>query len=780
MHIKWFFKLLIFASFLVLCSCDPTPSQLTERPAETWVHRSVLDGRPRMITLNLHPKCLVAYDLSKCGIYKIWRGGISWEGAVFTDVKNVQPTTWGEDYYSDELLEDIWHIETSGVKQKPKVLFKGYVIKNQQIFFRYDMVLSEKDTIRLEERPEFVQSKTGQPGLERMFKVSNVPKNVSVFLKSKNQTIKILANQPTFYRTFFDTIARPLKPDNKPFYDHMGKYWMERSDCFTCHEIEDPTVGPSFKQIAQRYSKDKNSIDRLVQKIKLGGNGLWGKELMNPHPEHTEEELKTMVDYILSLNQKSHLDSNSKVTDDKKQDTVSLRPGFGMPLNALHPSYDLYNIRKKGFNPKVGGLAFLSNGGLLVTTWDKKGEVYLLKGVETGDADQISVQRIASGLAEPLGIEVVDDKIFVLQKHELTQLIDLDGDDIIDEYRAICNSFGVTSDFHEFAFGLVYKDGYFYANLSLAMRPLNYEKQLPDRGKTIKIGLDGSFEWVNHGLRQPDGIGLGVDGEIFTTDNQGQWLPANKLIHIRHGDFHGMRWLLKDSLPDLKMTPPAVWLPEHEIANSPSEPLIMKDGPYQGQMLYGDVSHGGIKRVFLEKINGAYQGCVFRFTQGLEAGVHRLRWGPDGALYIGGIGMVGGWSWKGTKYGLQRMKYNEKPTFEMLAVRARPFGLEIEFTEPLKEGQGNKISDYLTQQWWYLPTEAYGGPKMDLENMTITKVELSKNRTKVNLTITGLKKDHVIYIRLKDDLKSASGQLLWSSETWYTLNNIPKRDVENM
>ena len=234
-----------------------------------------------------------------------------------------------------------------------------------------------------------------------------------------------------------------------------------------------------------------------------------------------------------------------------------------------------------------------------------------------------------------------------------------------------------------------------------------------------------------------------------------------------------MRWVLKDSLPNLKMTPPTVWLPQNEIANSPSEPVLMKDGPYKNQMLYGDVSHGGIKRVFLEKINGSYQGVVFRFSQGFEAGINRMRWGPDGALYVGGVGMVGGWSWKENKYGLQRIKYNEKLTFEMLAVRAKPFGLEIEFTEPLAKEQGNKMSDYLIQQWWYLPTASYGGPKMDLENLQISKLEFSEDRKKVSLFISGFKKENVIYIRLKNDLKSVTNQSLWSGEAWYTLNSIP-------
>jgi len=465
---------------------------------------------------------------------------------------------------------------------------------------------------------------------------------------------------------------------------------------------------------------------------------------------------------------------NNLVSEVKKVQDKYVKPGFGASLEGVHPSYDLSTIHKYDFKPRVGGLAFLPDGRLLVTTWDSIGGVYLLDGVETGDTNKINVKRIASGLAEPLGIAVVDGKIFVLQKPELTQLIDLDGDEIIDEYRPVCNSWGMSGDFHEFAFGLLYKDGYFYATLSLAMRLMSDEKQKPDRGRTIRIGMNGSYEWINYGLRQPNGIGLGVDEEIFVCENQGEWVPSNKLIHVKKGDFHGMRWGVPDSVSQIPpITPPAIWLPEDEIANSPSQPIMMRDGPYKGQMLHGDVTHGGIKRDFLEKINGEYQGAVFRFTQGLEAGVNRLCQGPDGALYVGEIGMVGGWSWKEKQYGLQRMKYNGKLTFEMLAVRAKPRGFEIEFTEALKPERSISASDFLIQQWWYLPTADYGGPKMDLEKLKITRVTISKDRTRVYLEIPYLKKEHVVYFRLPEDIQSAGGQSLWSSEAWYTLNNIP-------
>jgi cytochrome c len=235
-----------------------------------------------------------------------------------------------------------------------------------------------------------------------------------------------------------------------------------------------------------------------------------------------------------------------------------------------------------------------------------------------------------------------------------------------------------------------------------------------------------------------------------------------------------MAWGLPDSLNDIPATaPPAIWLPDGEIGNSPSEPVLMQDGPYKGQMLHGDVTHGGIKRDFLEKINGEYQGAVFRFSQGFEAGVNRLTWGPDGGLYVGGVGMVGGWSWKENRSGLQRMEYNGTPAFEMLAIRAKPGGFEIEFTEPLNQEGEVRAADFLVQQWWYQATENYGGPKMDLTKMPITELTVSKDRKKLLLKIPGLKKEHVVYFRLPKDLRSGTGQALWSSEAWYTLNNIP-------
>ncbi|MFK7903663.1 MAG: family 16 glycoside hydrolase, partial [Chitinophagales bacterium] len=302
--------------------------------------------------------------------------------------------------------------------------------------------------------------------------------------------------------------------------------------------------------------------------------------------------------------------------------------------------------------------------------------------------------------------------------------------------------------------------------------------QIPDRGKVAKISKEtGKVEFIAHGLRTPNGIGIGVDGEIFVADNQGDWLPSCKILHVKENAWYGSRSVDFDGTASIEATLPVVWLPQNEIGNSPSQPTFFNDGLYKGQMIHGEVTHGGLKRVFVEKINGNYQGVVFRFTQGLEAGVNRIVWGPDGALYIGGIGSSGNWQHTGTLwYGLQRMEYKEDAAFEMLAVRAKSNGFEIEFTEALQAGQGWNPSDYQAKQWWYKPTKDYGGPKLDEENLPIKSVHVSEDGKKVFLELKNMKAEHVVYLRIATPFISEKGHELWSSEAWYTLNAIPEND----
>lgn len=755
----------------LLSACQPKPE--IERPRDPWMLRSVLDQRPRMITLALYPDVYAAYDLQYCTFYKVWKGGVFLDGAAFNNIKTTQPGSWGTAYHEENPDSQAWIVKINGESVAVTPSFKGYTVNRNQIDFQYQLLLPDKRKIVVREQPDFIEANNKKVSFVRKMVTRDIPEGIEIYYRDH----ALKANGESKIVNTFDPLPMPQRPVQQSKSNHL-KYWLAKSGCNTCHDENEYEIGPSYLQIAGKYDKDDaGAVESLVQKVSLGGKGDWGDVPMIPHPHISKREIRDMVKFILSMKPATEAKAKPKKRPSQpvtQTDEPVSRPGFGGPLEAVHPAFDLATIRPAHFKPRVGAMDFLPDGGLLVATWDSLGALYLLRGVETGDTSQVRVKRIAAGLAEPLGLKVVNGDIYVLQKQELTQLIDHNGDEIIDEYRSICNSWGVTQDFHEFSYGLVFQEGYFYVNLGLAMRLMSHERQHPDRGSTLKIAPDGSFTKINFGLRQANGIGIGMNNDLFVTENQGRWVPSCKVIHVQPGVFHGCRLALKDSLPDIKMKPPAVWLPQDEIGNSPGQPVYVAEGTYKGQMLHGEITHGGIKRVFMEKVDGEYQGCVFRFSQGLEAGINRMVWGPDGALYVGGVGMSGNWGWQGRQFGLQKLVFNGKTAFEMLAVRATPEGMEIEFTKPLKKGHGENVGDYSVQQWRYVPTAAYGGPKVDLSTLPVERITVSPDRKKVHLIIPDRKETHVVYIRLSDKLTSEGGESLWSGETWYTLNAIPE------
>lgn len=76
---------------------------------------------------------------------------------------------------------------------------------------------------------------------------------------------------------------------------------MKGSDCMACHAEATKLVGPSYKDVAKKYAGDAKAPAMLVEKIKKGGSGNWGAVPMTPHPNLKDEDIRVMVDWILSL-----------------------------------------------------------------------------------------------------------------------------------------------------------------------------------------------------------------------------------------------------------------------------------------------------------------------------------------------------------------------------------------------------------------------------------------------------------------------------------------------
>ena len=132
-----------------------------------------------------------------------------------------------------------------------------------------------------------------------------------------------------------------------------------------------------------------------------------------------------------------------------------------------------------GVDDQVGGLAFLEDGRLAVAF--HRGEVFIRQADGTW-------KQFAEGLHEPLGL-LPDGKgsLLVMQRPELTRLIDVDGDGKADRYQTVCDSFGMTGNYHEFAFGPARgPDGALYISLNLASAGAGVFKEI--RGAWSDIG----------------------------------------------------------------------------------------------------------------------------------------------------------------------------------------------------------------------------------------------------------------------------------------------------
>ncbi|MEX2579552.1 MAG: cytochrome c [Verrucomicrobiales bacterium] len=461
--------------------------------------------------------------------------------------------------------------------------------------------------------------------------------------------------------------------------------------------------------------------------------------------------------------------------------TPASKPGFGEQLKALHPSLSALDLRPDDAVWRVTGMAVRDGGGLLFTTWD--GDLFELDldadldGAAEGEA--MPVRRLARGLSEPMGLAVQGDRIFVTEKNQLTELIDEDGDGTIETYRCVTHDWPSTMDYHEYFFGAVAKGSRLYGASSVAMGYRNDDnRQAPMRGSALEIDLDsGETKVVAGGLRTPNGVGAGPGGSVLYTDNQGEWLPASKLIRLELEAFYHFRsrppWHPFDR-PD--PTPPAVWLPHGEISASPTQPILLPEswGPYAGHVLYGDATFGGLQRVFLEEVDGVTQGGVFRFSQGFRHLFNRFALTEDGTLFGGGVARGKDWDFIERVSGLTRVRFSDRKVFEMRAVRARSNGLEIEFTRPLAEGAGWDPAGYYVTQWGYQPTQVYGGAKVRHRRSEVRSATVSPDRDRVFLELPDLVENEVVHLRLPDTLESGDGSALWSGEAWYTLNRIPE------
>ena len=236
--------------------------------------------------------------------------------------------------------------------------------------------------------------------------------------------------------------------------------------------------------------------------------------------------------------------------------------GFGIPLlMALHVWWH-YSAQTP-----VSGYAFLrqySTGldGLGVSL--KLG----LNGVALPLFVMAGIVGFAAGLYEPFGVVApAEDEILVIQRPEITRLRDRDGDGVADEFHTVADDWGITGSYHEFSYGLARdRAGNLYASSGLCSfgrgvdlpwvrGPLQTAQYLPwsgpgavpdghrsvalYQGWAFRVSPEGRFETFASGFRQPLGVGISPDDELFISDCAGAWVPTSTFTHVERGGFYG-------------------------------------------------------------------------------------------------------------------------------------------------------------------------------------------------------------------------------------------------
>ena len=474
-------------------------------------------------------------------------------------------------------------------------------------------------------------------------------------------------------------------------------------------------------------------------------------------------------------------------------------------LQAAAPTHaDYYPITDiplpEGEVIEVSGIDILPGSKVAIAS--RRGDIWVGENVLTSDAENPPKWTLfARGLHEVIGIAWKDGWLYLTQRPEVSRIKDSDGDGRADIFETVGDGWGINGDYHEYAFGTRHdKEGNIWVVLCLTGSG-GASDQSPFRGWCMRVTPDGQTIPTAYGIRSPGGIGFNHLGDVFYCDNQGPWNGSSSLKHIAPGSFQGNptgnRYfdltdvlgpkpenpksgsrieIERKKLP--AFVPPPVVLTHGELGNSPAgvecDETNGKFGPFKNQLFISEQTHSKVHRIFLEKVNGYYQGVAFPFLSGFGSGNIVARFAPDGTMLTGGTNR--GWGSRGRKpFSLQRVKWTGKVPFEIHEMHARPDGFHLTFTQAADPKTLADPASYSMECYTYIYQGGYGSPVVDKTEPKITKATPGKDGKSVHLVIDGLVKGNVHELKLPGvRIKDGSHGLL-NPAAYYTLNEIPSK-----
>ncbi len=472
------------------------------------------------------------------------------------------------------------------------------------------------------------------------------------------------------------------------------------------------------------------------------------------------------------------------------------------PSGTLPVESDYYPITTiplpEGEVIEVSGIDILPGNKVAIAS--RRGDIFVGEDV-FGEEPKPKWTLFARGLHEVLGIAWKDGWLYATQRPEVSRIKDSNGDGRADVFETVGDGWGINGNYHEYAFGTRHdKNGDIWVVLCLTGSG-GADDQSPFRGWCMRVTPEGETIPTGYGIRSPGGIGFNHLGDVFYCDNQGLWNGSSSLKHLRPGGFQGnpvgnKYFALTDALGSMPpepetgsrieverkrvadLVPPPVVLPHGKVGNSPAgiecDETGGKFGPFKNQLFVSEQTHSKVHRVFLEKVNGFYQGAVFPFLEGFGSGNIVARFAKDGSMFTGGTNR--GWGSRGkSPFSFQRVNWTGKLPFEVHEMRVKPDGFELTFTQEADIKTLADISSYTMETYTYIYQKGYGSPEVDGTVPVITQAIPRKNGKCVHLQVDGMVKGHVHELKMPGIRRKDTEQPLLHEVAYYTLNEIPKK-----
>jgi len=354
----------------------------------------------------------------------------------------------------------------------------------------------------------------------------------------------------------------------------------------------------------------------------------------------------------------------------------------------------------------VTGHDFASDGTGAICTMG--GEVWTVSGVDDSLAT-LRWRRFAAGLHQPLGLKIVEGKIHVLGRDQITRLHDLNGDGEADFYECVANAFETSPGGHDFNTGLeAGPDGAWY----FVSATQGVCRVSPDGGKVESLAT---------GFRNANGVAVAADGTILTNGQEGEWCNASAIFQSAPGAAGAARpyFGYGGPKPGVAVAKPLLQLPRG-FDNSTGGACFVEGAagpawePLRGLVVSTSFGAGAASVILRDTAAGVAQGAAVAIPGSFRSGVHRARFAPhDGHLYLSGSA---GWGTYTPDDGcLQRVRLVAPPLLPV-AWEARDNGVRLTFSRPVEAAVAAVATNHFAQVWNNRYAADYGSPEYSVRH----------------------------------------------------------------